>query len=72
MAGQTKCPKCKDRLIQRLGTMTRVRVEGPLEIDEAGNCFARCFWCKARVPVPLKLTLEPKEISRERYIVREM
>lgn len=57
-------PKCKGKLLQKVGSETRVRIEHPITFDEGGVCKAKCYWCKQLVEVPLQIregTMLPSE-----------
>jgi RNase P subunit RPR2 len=50
-----RCPRCKNKLLQKSGTRIRVRTKGPLVFTEDGSCSAQCYWCGEPVAVPLAL-----------------
>ena len=50
-----RCPHCKNKLLQKSGSKTRLRTEGVHEFDEAGVCRAKCFWCKNFVEIPIQI-----------------
>lgn len=51
---KNRCPHCKNAVLQKSGTGTRVRIEGPV-IFANGTCLARCYWCKGAIELPLEL-----------------
>lgn len=61
-----KCPHCKNNLIQKSETGVKVRLDGPVEIDDTNNAIAKCHWCKKRVEIPLELK---KSFVDERFVV---
>lgn len=50
-----RCPKCSNKLIQKSGSSTRLRLDGAIEFTDDGLCKARCHWCHAEVSLPLEL-----------------
>lgn len=66
-----RCPGCRNKLLQKSGSSTRLRTHGPIEFTENGICKAQCYWCKTPVEVPgVKLqTSEPIEV--ERFVVKK-
>lgn len=50
-----RCPNCKNRVLQKSGSQTRVRTQGPITFLPDGRCIAQCFWCKALVEIPLEI-----------------
>lgn len=50
-----RCPHCKNKVLQKSGTQTRVRVQGQITIDDQGVCRAQCYWCKSEIEIPLRL-----------------
>ncbi len=50
-----KCPKCGNKLLQKKGDLTKVRITGALTFDVDGRATAECFWCRASVELPLTL-----------------
>jgi hypothetical protein len=63
-----RCPRCKNKLLQKSGTRTRVRTKGPLVFTEDGKCSAQCYWCGEPVAVPLELRKD-LWVDSERYII---
>lgn len=56
-----RCPHCKEKLVQKSETTTRLRITGVVEIDNAtGIAKAQCFWCKSDIELPL----EPVELRK--------
>jgi hypothetical protein len=55
-----RCPHCGNKLVQRSGDRTRVRIHGGLEFSADGSAQAGCYWCKQPVQLPLRL-LRPAE-----------
>lgn len=50
-----KCPHCRNRVLQKSETATRLRTDGPITFDAAGVAHARCYWCKADIVLPIGL-----------------
>lgn len=50
-----RCPKCDNKLIQKSGSSTRLRLKGAIEFTDDGLCKARCHWCNSEVTMPLEL-----------------
>lgn len=48
-------PDCKGKLLQKVGSETRVRIDHPIIVNEDGVCRAKCHWCKKIVEVPLQI-----------------
>lgn len=66
-----KCPHCKNRVLQKSETQTRLRTDGPITFGLDGKARARCYWCKAEIELPMQLTSEgdlPGE-PRERFLL---
>lgn len=63
-----RCPHCKNRLIQKSADGVRFRIDGPLVVDDAGICHAKCFTCKAEIAIPLELH-KSFAIEEERVVV---
>jgi DNA-directed RNA polymerase subunit RPC12/RpoP len=63
-----RCPNCHNKVLQKSGSQTKLRTQGPL-IFENGVCFASCYWCKAKVEIPLQIQ-EGTEIRDERFVLR--
>ena len=63
-----RCPKCKNKVIQKVGEVTRIRAGGPVEIDAAGRCTTLCHWCRAPIEIPLQLK-QDVAIPAERYVL---
>lgn len=64
-----RCPKCSNKLLQKSGSSTRVRLQGPLEFDAAGLAHSRCFWCNEPVVVPLSLK-DSGKVEGERFVLK--
>ena len=65
-----KCPHCSNKIMQKSGQQTKVRLQGPIVIDEKGEAIAKCYWCKQVIRVPLVLP-EGLEISQETFLLRK-
>ena len=63
-----RCPKCKNRLLQKSGKQTRLRIEGPVVFDGNGVCHTKCYWCGALVEVPLELA-KSVQVASERFTI---
>lgn len=63
-----RCPHCANRLLQRTGSATRLRIKGLVEFDDAGHATAQCYWCGQRVQVPIQLTV-PQPAEGERFVL---
>lgn len=50
-----RCSQCGNHVVQKSGGQVRLRVNGPLTIDEQGVCRGRCYWCKTELTLPLVL-----------------
>ena len=59
-----RCPHCKNKLVQKSGDVTRVRVQGVLEFDAEG-CRSRCYWCKQEVTIPIRMSTDGDPIPDE-------
>ena len=65
-----RCPHCKNRVLQKSGEETRLRIRGALKFDEDGNAHAQCHWCKSDIVVPVQLDYPEDDVQRERFTVR--
>lgn len=65
-----RCPSCKNKLLQKSGSRTRLRTEGVHEWDDDGTCRAKCYWCKAMVEVPIQIR-DGVEVPAESFILRK-
>lgn len=65
-----KCPNpdCKNHILQKSGTRTRLRITGPI-VFEDGVCKSKCFWCKTDVEIPLEIK-DGTPIVQERFVIR--
>jgi hypothetical protein len=59
-----RCPHCDNRLLQKSGSSTKVRITGCLEIDEDGMAKAQCYWCKGAVTLPISFKATTTESER--------
>lgn len=50
-----RCPHCDNKLLQKSGTATRLRIKGVVEIGDDGIAKAQCFWCSGSVTLPIEL-----------------
>ena len=62
-----RCPYCKDRVLQKSGSATKLRIKGGVFFDDDGNASAQCHWCKERVGIPL--ILEKSDVEEETLTV---
>jgi len=63
-----RCPRCKNKLLQKSGTRIRVRTKGPLVFTEDGACSAQCYWCNEPVMVPIELR-KSVDLDGERFVI---
>lgn len=49
--------------------MTRIRIQGALEVGDDGVARASCYWCRAPVELPLRLTGGPAD--EEQFLLQE-
>jgi len=50
-----RCPHCRNKLLQKSGTSTRLRIRGVVEFNEVGLGKAECYWCHQLVDLPVEL-----------------
>lgn len=66
-----RCPHCKNRLLQKSGSNTRLRITGQLTFQDDGTAEANCYWCKTLVK-SLPITLSAKvEEPTERFVFKK-
>lgn len=66
-----RCPHCKNRLLQKSGSGTRLRITGQLTFQGDGTAEAQCYWCKTLVKsLPITLLAEVSEPS-ERFVFKK-
>lgn len=63
-----RCPHCKNRLLQKAGDETRLRIQGIVRFDDKGVARAQCHWCKQSVELPIRLD-DGLDLAPERYVV---
>ena len=63
-----RCPSCKNRVLQKSGSTTKLRTKGPLFFTEDGECRTQCYWCKSEVTVPIEIK-GGTPIEAERFIL---
>lgn len=63
-----KCPQCRNHVLQKSGSRTRLRIQGPVVFDENGLCHALCYWCKSEVLLPLSIQ-KGTPIDEERFVL---
>lgn len=63
-----RCPGCKNKVLQKSGSIIRLRAHGPVEFHPDGICRIRCHWCKQPVELCLRLTTD-EPLPDERYIL---
>lgn len=61
-------PKCRGKILQKVGKKTSVRIDYPITFDEDGVCKAKCYWCKQLVEVPLRIR-EGTVLPSERFVI---
>ncbi len=54
MSSKSRCPNCKNALLQKSERGTRAHIRGPL-IFTNGVCMGQCYWCKSLVKLPMTL-----------------
>lgn len=59
-----KCPRCKNSILQKGETVTRVRIKHPLLVSKSGVCTAKCFWCGERIVLPFEMRKAEKFVLR--------
>ncbi len=64
-----RCPNCKNKVLQKSGSKTKLRVDGPVEFTEDG-CFAKCHWCKSQVKIPIQIQ-SGTPIPTERFVIQK-
>lgn len=64
-----RCPQCRNRIVQKSADSVRIRSHGAITFYPDGSCFAKCFFCKSDVELPLELT---KATSEEPEFVVEV
>lgn len=62
-----RCPKCKNHILQKSGSRTRLRTQGPI-VFEDGVCKAQCYWCKGEIEIPVEIK-DGTPISSETFVV---
>jgi len=65
--GSGRCPNCANKIVQKSGSETRLRVSHPIYFDADGRCLARCHWCKAEVEIPVEL--RAIDLENERFTI---
>lgn len=65
-----RCPNCKQKVLQKSGNTTRLRIQGAVEFV-AGVCKAQCWWCKSTIDVPLELNKSLAPIDEESFTIVE-
>ncbi len=66
-----RCPHCKNRILQKAGSQTRLRLEGPLAFGEDGIAEAKCYWCKGVVK-GLPVQLAPgTSVDAETFVLKK-
>jgi uncharacterized protein YodC (DUF2158 family) len=63
-----RCPHCKNKVIQKVGDVTRIRTGGPVEIAADGRCTTLCHWCRAPIEIPLQVKQDTL-VPAERYVI---
>lgn len=65
-----RCPRCRNKLMQKSGNDTKLRIDGPLVFHDDGRCEARCKWCKSRFYLPVTLGAGEPRLA-ERFVLRK-
>jgi len=63
-----RCPHCKNHVLQKSGSKTRLRVKGAVEFHKDGICKALCYWCGEPVEVPIEIR-KGTPISTEKFVL---
>lgn len=61
-----KCPKCRNKVLQKSGDSTYLRIKGKIELIN-GLCKAKCYWCGEYIEIPLN----EQDKLEERFIIRK-
>jgi hypothetical protein len=51
-----RCPQCKNKVLQKSESGTKLRTKGAITFKADGTCEAQCYWCNTPVSIPVKLT----------------
>ena len=62
-----RCPKCKNHILQKSGSRTRLRTKGPIAF-ETGVCKTQCYWCGGSIEIPVEIR-EGTPISSETFVI---
>ena len=65
-----RCPNCDNKIVQKSGSQTKLRIAHPVYFDESGACFAKCHWCKGEVELPIELK-KNISIESERFTISQ-
>lgn len=65
-----RCPHCKNKLLQKSGSQTRLRISGQLVFGEDGAAEAKCYWCNKSVKVPVSLA-PGTSVESETFILKK-
>lgn len=63
-----RCPNCSNKVIQKSGSATKLRITGAVEFNDAGQAHAQCYWCKARIELPVALKKAAED--EERFVIQ--
>jgi hypothetical protein len=63
-----RCPSCSNKLLQKSGTHTRLRIRGIVEFDADGLCKAQCYWCRQDVTIPM-VALRKSAVEEETFLI---
>ena len=63
-----RCPKCKNHILQKSGSRTRLRTKGPI-VFEDGVCKTQCYWCGGSIEIPVEIR-DGTQIDTEHFYVR--
>lgn len=61
-----RCTKCKDKVLQKSDTGTKVRIKGAITVQN-GLVKSQCYWCDADVEFPVSALEAPT--SGERFVL---
>lgn len=53
-----RCPNCDNKVVQKSGSETKLRIAHPVYFNADGRCIARCHWCKSELELPVRLEAE--------------
>lgn len=66
-----KCPHCRNKVLQKSGTETRLRTTGPISFDAAGVAHSQCYWCKQPIEINELQLSKSAQVFEEHLIIRK-